>query len=111
MTIIPGRIYSGSVQRLSINLQSDAGDDTDPAGLTFTLQSPVGTNTVYTYGTDAEIVKTSTGDYYIDVTPTQGGRWFYRWVATGTAGGAKEGSFIVQASPFIDYAEPRAYGR
>jgi hypothetical protein len=99
------------VQRLSINLQSDAGNDTDPTTLTFTLLDPGGTETTYTYGTDAEIVKTSTGDYYIDVTPTQGGRWYYRWVSTGTAAGAKEGNFTVQASPFIDYAEPRAYGR
>lgn len=109
--ITPGKVYPGSVQRLTINLQSTAGVDTDPTALTFKLMDPMGTETTYTYGTDAQIVKTSTGDYYVDVVPDRGGRWFYRWVSTGSAAGAQEGNFIVQASPFIDYVEPRAYGR
>lgn len=110
MSLIPGRVFVGSVQRLTLNLQTAAGVDTDPTTLTFTLQGPNGVETTYTYGTDVELVKSSAGDYYVDVTPTNGGRWFYRWLATGTAGGAREGSFVVQASPFVDYTE-RAYGR
>lgn len=105
----PGKIYVGSVQRLSINLQTTASVDTDPTTLTFKLLSPSGVTTTYVYGTDAQVVKTSTGDYYVDVIPDVAGRWHYRWVSTGTAAGAQEGNFVVMSSQFVNDPFPQGY--
>jgi len=103
MALVPGRIYIESTVRIPVNYSDANGADTDPDTVTFKLYSPSGETTTYVYGTDAEISRTSTGDYFIDVVPTEAGRWFYRWVSTGTyKASAVEGTFVVQASPFFE---------
>lgn len=104
----PGKNYVGSPLQLSINLQTTAGVDTDPTTLTFTTQNPYGARVTYTYGTDAEITKSSTGDYDVIFSPDVPGRWHYQWVTTGTAI-VEQGDFLIQASVFYDDAFD-AYG-
>lgn len=104
------RLFPGSVIRRSLNIGTSAGAGADPDTVTYMLMSPNGETTTYVYGTDFELIRMDTGDYYVDVTPDIGGRWHDRWVTTGPDG-AKEDSFIVTASPFIDDIGPRAYGR
>lgn len=99
--LIPGRIYVNTTIRIPVNYQNDQGEDIDPDTVTFKLSSPNGTITTFVYGTDAEVSKTSTGDYYIDVIPDLPGRWFFRWDSTGmNKATAVEGDFVVQTSAF-----------
>ena len=101
--LAPGRNHINSPIQISLNLQTNAGVDVDPTTLTFKTWSPCGVTTTYVYGTDSEVSKSSVGDYDAVFTPDESGRWFYRWEATGTGTTiAKEGDFLVQASPFYD---------
>lgn len=108
--IIPGRIYVESTIRIPVNFQDASGDDVDPSTVTFKLYSPSGQTTTYVFGADAQISQTSTGDYFVDVTPTEAGRWHFRWSSTGTnQNSAVEGQFVVQASPFFESYYEDAY--
>ncbi len=68
---------------------------TDPTSLVLTIKDPSGTKTVYTYGTDAELVKDSVGMYHFDLTFDKSGIWRYRFVATGGVDQAEQGSIPV----------------
>jgi hypothetical protein len=63
-------------------LNSDAA--VDPTALTVNIRDPSGNVESKVYGTDLEVVRSSTGVYYIDVNLDEPGRWWARWVATGT---------------------------
>lgn len=106
MALYPGRIYVNDTQRLAVNWQNTDGTDLDPStDVILKTYSPAGVITTYSY-VATEVEKESTGDYYVEVTPDEAGRWRYRWQATGE--GTKkvvEGSFVVQASAFYDGAE------
>ena len=108
--LIPGRIYINSTVRIPVNFQDADALDVDPDTITFKLYSPSAEITSYVFGTDAEVFKTSVGDYYIDVTPDEPGRWHYRWESTGTnKSTAVEGSFVVQISRFFEPYSSDAY--
>lgn len=95
----PGRHAVGTTVRIAVQFQDDDGTDIDPDGLTFKKMAPDGTITSLVYGTDADVVRLNTGDYYVDVVPNASGRWRYRWVSTGTGKStALEGTFVVQYS-------------
>lgn len=66
---------------------------TDPSTLMFIMREPDGTETPYVYGTDAELVKDSTGNFHVDWPITQAGRHLYRWVGTGAAAEAGQAEF------------------
>ena len=108
--LIPGRIYVNTTVRIPVNFQDAEGVDVDPDTITFKLYSPSAQITTYVYDTDAEIKRTSEGDYYVDVMPNEAGRWHYRWESTGTdKNTAVEGQFIVQVSRFFEPASSNAY--
>lgn len=73
---------------------------TDPTTVTFKLKDPDGLITTYVYGVNAEVVKVSTGIYYIDVTVSKALTWFYRIVGTGAVIAATEGTFVGLQSQF-----------
>lgn len=102
MTMAPGPIYVGTELQLTFEMLS--GETyVDPTTITFKTIDPNGTEASYTYGTDTEVGKSGTGQYYARITPNAGGRWQYRWETTGAnTVVAKEGNFIVQYSPFQD---------
>jgi hypothetical protein len=52
------------------------------------------------YPTNSQLVRTATGNYHSDVTPTIAGQWWYRWESDAPGQGAKEGSFYVRPSEF-----------
>jgi hypothetical protein len=89
----------GAVVRCSDDI-TVAGVLTDPTTLVVKYRSPAGTTTTKTYGTDAAVVKDSTGKYHIDITASTAGEWAVGWLATGTAAGALEYSFHVRKSRF-----------
>ena len=72
------------------------GDDVDPTGLSIAITDPTGTVTTYVYGTDAELVKSSTGNYYVNISLTKGGDWRWKWTATGTGQCAGDGQLVVE---------------
>lgn len=109
--LAPGRIYVGDTKRIAINFQDDDGNDVDPDALTFKLLSPSGELTTAVYGTDAAVVRLSTGDYHVDVVPDESGRWHWRWVSTGAnAATATEGTLVVQWSEIEEGAGSGATG-
>lgn len=78
-----------------------AGVPTDPTTLSLTVTDPTGSATVYIYGTDAELVKDSVGNYHADLLPTLAGRWAYLWGGTGAATFGEEGAFYVRTRPAL----------
>lgn len=72
----------------------------DPTTVTFKFKNPAGTTTTYVYGTDAQLVKESTGVYRVDVAANAAGTWHWRFESTGTGKAAEEGTFRVEATAF-----------
>ena len=86
--------------KLSANIQV-GGVDTDPGALVFRIRAgPSGDFTTYTYGTDAQVVKESVGDYYVLWLITEEAEhwWEFKNTATGAARGAKWQTFEVEHS-------------
>lgn len=101
--LTPGRKAVNSPVRIAANFQDDERVDIDPDTITVKIMSPQGTISSYVYATDAEVIKASTGDYYIDYTPNASGLWHYRWETTGENESiAVEGQFRVMSSPFYE---------
>jgi uncharacterized protein YfaS (alpha-2-macroglobulin family) len=71
---------------------------TDPTTVTCKVKDPSGNTTTYVYGTDADLKKLSTGNYYIDVTTDEKGEWFFRFEGTGTCVAVEESSFRVRSA-------------
>lgn len=89
----------GRVIRVYGSVVGDTGSAADPTRLTFTLKNPSGAEKVYVYGVDGGLVKTATGEYYVDVLAEFAGRYFYRWEATSPTG-ADEGEYRVVQGAF-----------
>ncbi len=103
--LTPGRKVIGAPVRVAANFQDESRVDIDPDTVTFRLLSPLGEEQSWVYGTDAELTRVNTGDYYIDVTPDASGRWYFRWESTGTNKTIKfNGNFIVEYDPFEEGA-------
>ena len=67
-----------------------SGTLTNPTAVTVTVREPDATKTVYTYPTDPEVVRDSTGIYHISIVPDAVGRWGFYWLGTGTVPRATE---------------------
>ena len=66
---------------------------TDPTTLTFKMREPDGTVTTYVSGTDAELVKDSTGNFHVNWPIAKVGKYYYRWIGTGAAAESDTGEF------------------
>lgn len=69
---------------------------TDPAALTVTVKPPTGSNVIYTYGVDAQIVKDATGVYRCLIDCAMSGTYNVYWKGTGAAKAAKSVAFKVR---------------
>lgn len=74
----------GDQVRVTATFANSAGTATDPTAVTAQYIDPAGTITSKIYGTDAEVVKSATGVYYIDITLSSSGEWAARFSGTGT---------------------------
>lgn len=74
----------GDARRLSVTFTDLAGTAADPDTVTLEVRAPDGTLTSYVHGTDAEVVKDSTGNYHADLEFAQAGRHMVRWIGEGT---------------------------
>jgi hypothetical protein len=74
----------GDLVRCTGTIEQTDGTNIDPSVVKSWFRSPSGTVTIYTYGTDAELVKSATGIYYMDVNLDTAGDWHYGFYSTGT---------------------------
>jgi len=79
-------------------LTTAAGAPIDPSTLVVKVKAPDATIATYTYGTTAFPIKSAAGVYYVEVTPTQVGEYWYQFLSTGTGQAMDEGMFRVKAS-------------
>lgn len=82
------------VVRIQTTFTNTAGTATDPTDVSIVVKPPSGTETTYDYN-PGDIVKSSTGIYYLDVTANATGMWVFRWTGTGTVAQIDEGQFYV----------------
>lgn len=105
----PGKYFNGTTINIPVAFTDADGVAVDPDTVTIKTLSPCGRQASYAYGTDAEVTKLATGSYNAELVPDEGGRWFFRWISTGTGKATvREGDFLIQLSPFEDATE-RAY--
>jgi hypothetical protein len=81
-------IFVGQSLDVTFTCTNRANELFDATTLTCRVEKPDGTFTVYTYGTDLQLVRISTGVYRITVTVDQAGEWWFRGNFTHTSGGA-----------------------
>lgn len=70
----------------------------DPGGVLCKVREPDGTVTTYTYGTDAALIKDSTGNYHLDFLTSSPGRHRYGFYGITSGQAVAEGEFRVQPS-------------
>lgn len=87
----------GDIVRVSASFFNISDALVDPTSASMIFQKPSGSDTTYVYGTDAELVKSTTGVYYADVTITEAGRWWVRWSSCGTGQATEETYFDVRS--------------
>lgn len=88
----------GDLVRITGTLTTAAGAPVDPSTLVCNVKAPDATVTTHTYGTTAFPIKSAAGVYYVDVTPTQVGEYWYQFLSTGTGQAMDEGKFVVRVS-------------
>jgi hypothetical protein len=92
----------GDLVRVTGTWEDADGTDTDPAGtITFKFTDPSANTVTYTYGVDAELIKSATGIYYVDVSIDEHGTWWYRFASgAGSGQAAAEAFFLIRDSRF-----------
>lgn len=86
----------GDEVRISVVITNEDDEEANPTVTTFKFTDPSGNTTTYTYGTDDELARDSTGNFHVDITPDEPGVWYYKWQGTGAVVAAEEGSFNVR---------------
>jgi len=90
----------GDTVRCTGTFTDSDGTAADPTAVLFQFKDPSGNAATYTYGTDAELVKSGIGVYYVDVDADEAGTWVYRFYATGTGKSAAQSTFGIKKSEF-----------
>jgi len=91
----------GELVRCSVIFTDTDGAEQDPEEVFFQVRAPgAATATTYAYGVDGELLKSDTGNYYVDVDADTTGMWNWRWYATGAGQAAVKGQFQVNPSEF-----------
>ena len=87
----------GNIIRLTATFRDSAGAAVDPTAVEFRVVAPGGALSTMS-GT-----KSSTGEWYADVTASTPGKWAFRAVGSGAVVAAAEGSFVVN-QPLANFA-------
>ena len=90
----------GDTVRCTGTFTDSDGNEQDPSAVFFEFNTPAGVNTEHQYGVDAELVKSATGVYYVDIDANAAGIWAYRFYATGSGKAASENKFAVKETDF-----------
>lgn len=91
-------ILEGEMRRATTRFYDEDGALANPDAVSFIVTTPAGTTTEYVYGSDPEVVRPSTGVYYVDVDLSSAGTWWVYANATGEGQAAAEKSILVQAA-------------
>ena len=83
----------GDQPKITCTFTNSAGEVVDPTTVTAKYTGPSRVVTTLVYGTDAGLVKESTGVYSFYIPITVGGEYDYRVVGTGNNSAASEGHF------------------
>ena len=89
----------GDVIRLSAAFTSD-DVGVDPDGVVFRVLTPSRAESTWTYNTDPEVIRSSPGNYYLELEIDEPGTWYYRIEGTGNYQSADERQFLVSPSEF-----------
>ena len=87
----------GDLRRLQATFKNSAGAAADPTAITFFMREPDGVLTTYVYLTNAQLVKSATGIYYVDWTFAKAGRHGMRWEGTGALVSSEQSDFWARA--------------
>jgi hypothetical protein len=96
----PTIIAVGNRRRLECTFTDMRKVPTDPAVVVCQYQDPSGLEVTRTYGTDPEVIKESTGVYYLDLDIDTAGTWYYRFKGTGPVKAADERTIIARETVF-----------
>ena len=73
----------GQKVRITAVFTDEDGEAGDPSAVYAVVKEPGEAAVTYTYGTDAEVVKDSVGNYHLDQALDRPGIWAARWYSTG----------------------------
>lgn len=90
----------GDQVKVAAAFTNAAGAAADPSAVVFRVRAPSGTVTTYTYGTDADVVKTATGAYYLLLTLSASELWHVRAAGTGAVVAADESVILAEKTYF-----------
>lgn len=92
----------GDLAHITVAFTTSAGVATNPTAVNFKYKMADDlTWTTLVYGVDAALVRSSTGNYYVDVNCDAVGIAMYRWWSTGTGQAASQGEFLVYDSSVL----------
>ncbi len=80
-------------------VSTDLSTPADASSIFAMVQNPYGTVATYAFSSGS-IVRSGVGGYWLELTPSMAGNWYYRWEASGGVQAAEEWSFIVSQSKF-----------
>lgn len=90
---MPNSYDVGDLVRISAVFKNVNLSLVDPSSVVVLINQPNGTTYSKQYGTDADVVKDSTGNYYIDYYIQQAGLYSYKFSGTGAVTASGVGSF------------------
>lgn len=83
------------------------GTPTNPTTVTYKLQDPEGTVTVYVFGVDTEVTNPSVGVYLLETPPCDiPGDWLYEIIGTGAVISTGSGNFTILQSSIAPQDTP-----
>jgi len=88
----------GQQVRLTGTFKDVNGTATDPTAVTFKYSVNNGVVTTLVYGTDAALVKSATGVYYVDLNLTTAGTYRYGFKGAGVIDVVGEGTLVAEAT-------------
>lgn len=91
-------ILAGNVVQVYNKFKDKHGTLINPTAVEVTIRYPDLSETTFVYGVDAEVVRESTGVYYINIDTTGlAGDFDAKWVSTGVGQGVSQTSFTTIA--------------
>ena len=90
----------GRTIRFGMTLTDINDNPADPGTLTFRIKDPSGAVTSFVWQTDAELVRSAQGEFYIDYQVGADGPHRYRWESAGSVPAVREHGFYGRAGAF-----------
>lgn len=91
----------GTRAKVTAAFTNTAGAAANPTTVVAQVRDPSGEITTYTYGTDSQPTRTSTGVYVLEFDLDTEGQWQVRFAGTGAVVAAQETGIVVPASEFV----------